>query len=43
MTKTEMINSIKYVLDDFEADSLGPYTTEDMAEAILEMQEEDEI
>jgi len=38
MKKTEMINSIEYILKDFEAESLGPYTTKDIAEAILEMQ-----
>ena len=38
MTKDEMINSMEYVLKDFEATSTGPYTTKDMVEAILEMQ-----
>ena len=38
MTKEEMINSMDYILNDFEASSTGPYTTKDMVEAILEMQ-----
>ena len=33
-----MINSMDYILKDFEASSTGPYTTKDMVEAILEMQ-----
>lgn len=35
-----MVKSIEYVMNDFEAHSVGPYSVEDIAEAILEMQEE---
>jgi hypothetical protein len=40
MKRNEMVKSIEYVMNDFEAQSVGPYSVADIAEAILEMQEE---